>query len=212
VELLVAIILLGIVLTMVSSFFIASLKIVTVTQATSQGTGNASNLMNELARVIRSGSDNPVYGSLPAPAFSVASPEVVTMVSYVDSYDGSSTMQVRPQMVQFSLDSNRRLVEKRWLPSVSSTGNFIFPALTTTPASQRTIGGPVVATPTGQAPLFSFLDANGNSLTPVVGTTQLSSIAAVIVTVRVKGSDAAQPAILLQNTVRIPNLGLTDFS
>lgn len=214
VELIVAVMLLGVVIAIVSSFFVTSTRLVSLTQSTSQGTGSAANTMNELSRVIRFGADNPIIGdSLPTPAVIVATGTTLTMFSYVDSYTSATSTQTRPQIVQFTVDANRRIVEKRWLPSSALDGNFIFPALTTTPASSRIVGGPIAVTPAGGAPLFSYVSSTGATLAQPTGgadftTDQLRSIAAISVTVRI-GAVQNQPssAVVLENTVRMPNLG-----
>jgi hypothetical protein len=213
----VTMLLLALVLAVASGFFGSTLKSVTMTQSTSQGTDRSSNAMNELARVIRAGAYNPVVGQTsPDPAVATATAESLMMYSFVDSYDGSATLQVRPQRVRFSLDpTTRQLFESRWLPSSSVSGYFTFPSTTTTPNSTRNLGGPILATPAtpaNQLPLFTYVDVNGNNMTIPAGgftTTQLGTIAAVLVTVRVAGNGPGQPNIVLQNTVRIPNLGYT---
>lgn len=227
VELLVAIVVLAILLTIVGSLFLTSVRTVSASEATGQATGTASNAINELSRVIRSGTPNAVVGQLlPDPPFVAATTESLTMYSYVDSYTGPGSTQVRPLLVQFSLDGARRLVEKRWVPSTSDPGYFVFPTPvsnpTTTPVysaptrSALTIAGPIAATPSspaGSAPLFSYLDADGNTLTPSatgLTSTQLGEVARVLVTIRVAGAaSSTRPTVVLQNTVRIPNLGLT---
>ena len=214
VELIVAVVILGLVLTMVGGFFITTTRIVAMTRTTSESTGTASNVLDEVSRVIRSGTDNPVLAQpLAAPAFLTATTESLTIYSYVDSYVSGSSTELRPQIVQVSLTTDRRVREKRWVPSSSASGYFVFPALTTTPASSRIIGGPLAATPSGGVPLFTYLNQAGAPVVqPATGYTpdQLRTVAAVKLTVRVSGTDAqSDNTVLLQNTVRIPNLGFT---
>ena len=218
VELLIAIVILALVLTAATTFFIGAARTVKFAQTMSEGTNTASNLMNELTRVIHEGDDNPNSGSqTPTPAFiPTASPtaESLTIFSNIDSYDGSATFQTRPIMVQFSLDSTtRQLIEKRWLPTSSASGIFGFPAVTTTPTSTRTIGGPVLAattTPSAAEPLFTYIDLYNAVLTPPLTTAQLSTIAAVKITLRVRGGTSTTGTVtVLQSTVRLPNLGFT---
>ena len=219
VELLVAIVILGIVLSIASAFLVGSMKVVASAQATALGSNNSSNVMNEVSRVIRSGDDNPVVGNGVAnPAFLTATAESLAMYSYVDAYDGSATKQTRPLIVQFGLDSTRRLVEKRWLPATSTGGYFTFgPIATTTPQYSRYVGGPIQlasTTPSMANPLFTYVDLTNTIITPPGGgftAAQMRTIAAVIVTVRVRSGDSSTGAVtVLQNTVRIPNLGFTN--
>jgi len=214
VELVVAIALLGLILAMVGGFFVMTTQLVSTTRTTSESTGTASNALNEISAVIRSGTDNPVLATpLADPAFVAATGESITMYSYVDSYTAAGSTVLRPQRVQFSLTSDRRVRERRWLPSSSADGNFIFPAMDAAPSRDRIIGGPLAATPAGSAALFVFVNSAGLAMTPPVTgftQTQLRSIASVTVTVRVGGSGAQRDnTVLLQNSVRLPNLGFT---
>jgi prepilin-type N-terminal cleavage/methylation domain-containing protein len=210
-ELLVAIMVLSILLAIVGGFFVSSVKVITATQAIAQGTGNASNVTNELTKVVRSGANQPVAGQPKAnAAFVVASSEALTMYSYVNSYASAGSTNVRPLIVQFSLNSSRRLVEKRWQPTSTAGTYFIFPTSTqlasTTPMLTRVIGAPLLATPTGGDPLFVYLDSSGSATT----STDLCLIHAVRITVRTKGpTTTSRPAIVLVTTVTIPNLPTT---
>jgi prepilin-type N-terminal cleavage/methylation domain-containing protein len=225
VELLVAIVVLAILLTMVSSLFISSLKVVTLTEATSQGTGNASNVIDEVARAIRSGTEATNLGNANAsPAFLVGQPESITFYSYVDSYVPSPSAacplttsacatQVQPQIVQFAVDpTTRQVVEKRWKPLSSSGDSYSFPAYATaTPTYNHTIGGPLLVTASGAAAVFTYLDSTGKVIpTPSSGLScaLLATVRSVTVTIRVAGATAsARPAVVLQNTIQLPNLG-----
>jgi prepilin-type N-terminal cleavage/methylation domain-containing protein len=226
VELLVAIFVLAILLTMVTVFFASTLKIITTTQGTQQATANASTTINTVARVVRSSSEVTITGgTTPSPAFIAGTSESATFYSYTDAYVSSSSTQVQPSIVQFSLNASRQLVEKRWLPTATSGDIFTFPALTATPTYNHIIGGPLLATPaappasapastyldSAYAPLFTYLDATGLAITPSgTGLTcaQQQSVASVLVTVRVNGATSSvHPAVVLQNTVGLPNLG-----
>jgi type II secretory pathway pseudopilin PulG len=223
-ELLVAIIVLGILLTMVSSLFVSSAKVVAQSQATTQATGFASNAMNELSRVIRLGTPNTLpNASDPSPAIIAGTAESLTLYSYPDAYvtpsatcpaGSACATGVQPQTVQFTVNSStRQVIEKRWKPTASSGDSFTFPLLTTTPSYNHIIGGPLLPTPAaaGSASLFTYLDADGDQVTPVAGglsCSQRVSIVAVMITVRVQGyASSIRPAVFLQNTVQMPNLG-----
>jgi len=207
---------LAILLAIVSGLLISSTKVIQSTEATAQGTATASNVANELSSVIRSGANQPVAGQLLSnAAFPVVSSELLTMYSYVNSYTSASSTQVRPLLVQFSLNSARQLVEKRWLPTSTNGTYFTFPTvsatgvISATPMSTRIIGGPLLATPATGAntdPLFVYLNASGTPIPSPTGTS-LCTIASVRVTVRTQGpTTTSHPAILLVNTVDIPNL------
>jgi type II secretory pathway pseudopilin PulG len=224
-ELLVAIIVLGILLTMVTSLFVSSAKVVVQSQATTAATGFASNAMNEISRVVRSGAVNTLpNASVPSPVIIAGTAESVTLYSYVDSYvtptstcpaGSACATGVQPSTVQITVDpTTRNVIEKRWKPTAASGDSFTFPALTTTPDYNHVIGGPLVVTPTGSAPVFTYLDKNNVAVTPAAGgltCAQRITIVAMTVTVRVQGSAfSSRPAIILQNTVQMPNIGSTD--
>jgi prepilin-type N-terminal cleavage/methylation domain-containing protein len=223
-ELLVAIVILGILLAMSGTILAFTGNAIQITQGTAQGAGTASNLMDELSNVIRSGTAQPVVNQLVAnPPFLVATSESLTMYSYVDSYTSSTNTAVRPQIVQFSLNSSRQLIEKRWLPTATNGTYFTFPTLaqlaTTTPNWKRNFGGPLLTTPSGGNPLFVYLTSSctvvGNPATCTVVSNpttpaQYLTIASVEVTVRVQGAaKAARPNVVLQNVVNMPNIALT---
>jgi prepilin-type N-terminal cleavage/methylation domain-containing protein len=218
VEMLVAMMVLAVLLALVGGLFASSSKIIATTQVTGQGTTSAANIADELSNVIRSGANLPVTGqTLSNPALPYASNEALTMYSYVDSYTSSTSTQVRPLLVQLSLNSARQLVEKRWVPLSTSGTYFTFPTVsssgavsTPAPTSTRIIGDPILTTPTTGAntdPLFVYLNASGGVIASPVAAANLCSIASVRVTVRTQGAaTTAHPAIVLVNTVDIPNL------
>lgn len=208
-ELIVGVTVTLVLLGMVVSFFMIGSKTIASTRTTSLDSGVASNLMNEISRVIRVGSDNPIVGTAqPQPAFLAASNESLTMYSFVDA----STAAVNPVIVQFSLDGTRSVVEKRWAATSTAGGYFVFPDYTSSaPSSTRRLGGPVAPTPSGAAQLFTYNAASGPLSMPGTGTiapTDLDSIISVQVDIRVNTNTASNaPGIEMQNTVGIPNLG-----
>jgi prepilin-type N-terminal cleavage/methylation domain-containing protein len=207
-EMLVAMAVLAILLTIVGGFLVSAVNVITVTAATSQATAGASNDMNELEAVIRSGTDNAVKNSATVPAFVAASAEGFTMYSFVNSYSSASSTVVRPQMVQFYLDATtRQLTEKRWVPSISGT-YFTFPSSSTPATTTRTLPGKIEPTPTSGSntnDLFTYFDGSGAKVIPTA--TNLGTIQSVRVTVRILGAkNSAHPNVVLVNNVDIPNL------
>lgn len=204
-ELLVASIVLMIVLTASSSLYISAMKSMSMAGATNTNTANASNGMNELARVIRAGTSNPVVDkSLDEPAFLEAKPESVILYSYV-SLDPAVP---KPVMTHFYLNSERQLVEDRWPATGPLNGYWSFPspfpgnAKYTPPQSSRILTTTVP--PAGSAAsLFTYYsDVQGKT-----ATTTLSSIVAVKVTLTVQQSMTNNSSpVTLENLVGIPNL------
>ena len=208
-ELLVSMMLLGIVMTIVTALFLSATQSIATARGINTNTKVASNGMNEAARVIRAGTDNPVAGNaLSDPAFVSARNETLIMYAYVN-LDSSAES---PVMIRLTVDTNRRLVESRWPATALSNGNWSFPAPTTSPASTRILAETV--SPQSAAPwLFTYLLANGDPLpVPTTGTftaTQLRTIAAVRVTLSVQSSPTdSKHAVTLTNAVGIPNLGI----
>lgn len=201
----------GLVLTMVVGMFISVARSQALARSVSEHTGNASNAMNEAARVIRAATENPVSGtSISDPAFVAASDESVTVYAYINT---DSTAE-RPVMIRLSVDSERRLVESRWPATALSSGYWGFPckpavACTATPDSTRVLAAVVAA---GSTP-FRYVQSDGTVLSvPGAGFTveQLATISAVTVSLTMQSTiaDASHPVTLV-NTVGIPNLGRT---
>lgn len=209
-ELLVSILLLGIVMTIVTSLFVSTSRAVATSKGIASNTKTASNGINEVARVIRAGTDNPVSGSaLSDPAFVTAQNEVVVIYAYIN-LDSSAE---KPVMIRLALDASRNLVESRWPATLLSNGNWSFPLLSTAPASTRVLGGTVATRVAAQPWLFTYLTAAGATLVvPATGAfdaAQLRTIAAVRVTLTIQSSPTvSKNAVTLTNAVGIPNLGI----
>lgn len=213
VELIVAIGLLGIFITIITSLYMSSMKAMSIGRDVHGNSAQASNAVNEITRVIRAGTDNPVQNqSLNNPAFEVAMADKLRIYAYIN-LNGSSEL---PVMIELSV-SNGNLIEKRWAATQNAAGYWIFPAAsTTTPTSTRTIASYVVPnTAGGGTQLFTYIKTNNTAITIPTGpngitdATTLRSIAAVQVSVTVRSSatDATQQ-VTVQNLVGIPNLGL----
>lgn len=211
VELLVAMMLFGLILTLVGGMFVAVARNQALARGISQNTGNASNAMNESARVIRAATENPKSGSATSdPAFVDASAESVTVYAYINT---DSTAE-RPVMIRLSIDAQRRLVESRWPATALASGYWGFPctpgvACTTAPTTTRVLASAVAG---GSVP-FRYLQADGTEISAPAGgfpATQLATITAVTVTLTIQSSTTdASNAVTLVNTVGIPNLGRT---
>lgn len=214
VELIVAMVLLGLILTMVGGLFISTTRDITLARNINQNARQAANGMNEIARVIRAGTDNPVAGqSLNDPAFVIATNEAVVLYAYINLDSAAQ----QPMMIRLSLDSSRRLVESRWPATALANGNWSFPSCTSAttcsvpPATSRVLAAYVA--PAAAAPwLFTYLQSDGSALTIPAGgftATQFRTIASVRVNLKIQTSVTdATKSVTLQNTVGIPNLSL----
>lgn len=213
VELMVAVLIFGILMSVVSSLYINTIDATSTAEGVDQNTRQASNMMDETARMIREATPNPVQGQTDSsPAFVSATNESVELYAYVNL---TGTVQ-QPIMVQFSLSSSRELVEKTWASTSLSGGYWSFPADTTTPATTRTLGG-IVAPHTGGSPwLFTYLDDDGNEIVPSSTSLSTGSVASTslgdvyfveIDIVAQTGATDPTDSVTLQNTVGLSNIG-----
>lgn len=216
-ELIVAMMVFTLVLTIVSGAFVAFSKTNAVGRATDTNVLQASNGMNELARIIRAGTVRPVSGqSTPDPAFVAASAESLTIYAYVNLAGSSST----PERVQFTVDPTTRALSETVVVGRESpvgSGYWFFDGVSSTrvlasavaPAASGAACSAQGATPSSSAPLFCYLDAGGAVVPVGAGATasQLPQIASVSITLAIRGSATSRDtAVTLQNTVGIPNL------
>lgn len=207
VELLVSMMIVGILGVIVTSLYVSASRTVSQAQALSTNTREASNGMNEVARVIRAATANPVQGvALSDPALAEAKNESITLYAYVNL---TSSAQ-EPVKIRFSLDAARRLVETQWASYVISPGYYGF---NTVPSTTRIMATTVAPTASGQPQIFNYVKADGTVLvggTAGLGETDRRLIAAVNVTLRLQSTTTnTQSAVTLQNTVGMPNLGLS---
>jgi prepilin-type N-terminal cleavage/methylation domain-containing protein len=209
VELLVAMLIFSLLLVMIGGAFSTISKTITLATNTNQNVSFSSLGMNEMSKVLRFATTNPVLGQpIDNPAFVTANNETLTVYTYVDA-DPTTPVPVE---VTFSLDGSRRLVESRYAAYSVATGYYAFK---TTPYFSRILTGIVLAPATGEPYLFTYQNASGSPLTP--GSTGLSSgpsgqinqVAAVQITLKIKGNTTnGANAVILTNTVGLPNLGI----
>jgi type II secretory pathway pseudopilin PulG len=208
-ELIVAMSLSLVVLTIAGSFLVASQKASVTAGSVSQNTRAASVAMNEMGRVLRAATDNPVpTGDDSQYAFQYASATSVRFFAYVNL---DSTLS-QPVQVQLTLDpATKRLTETKWAGTAVS-GNlsyYTFPlaggsTLSAAPTSRRTLASSVT-----NSAAFTFQDASGNVLgssTSPVATTDLPNIRTVTVTVSVGASSTDPNTVTLTNTASMPNI------
>ncbi len=212
VELIVSMALGLLVLTVATSFFIATQRSASTARAVNTYTREASNAMNESVRMLQSASQNPVpTGTTPQPAFQYASATSVRFFTFVNLVSTDS----KTQQVQLTLDpSTGKFTETTWTGSGWTTqapySTFVTStnaALAATPASTRTLAASVQSAGTS----FTYWDKDGNPLG--AGATQLtqaelSSVARVTVTLTVGANASDKNAVVLQNDVSLVNITL----
>ncbi|PZF69138.1 hypothetical protein DEJ33_01915 [Curtobacterium sp. MCPF17_047] len=209
-ELIVAMMIFGIVLTVVGSVFGTMTKATTYANATDQNVRNASNGMNGLTRMFRSAQNLPQVNTTDRPAFSVAQSESATFVTAVN-LDPSTADDTTPLEVSFSVDVSRNLREttRKAVHPAPTSPYWVFDA--TSPTTSRTLTSPVSTTPSGQNPLFRYFDANGAELVPAAGSSlsgdALDDIASVAITLRQANTKSTlDNGVTLVNTVMLENL------
>ncbi|ROS77557.1 prepilin-type N-terminal cleavage/methylation domain-containing protein [Curtobacterium sp. PhB130] len=209
VELLVAMTLSLIVLTVAGSFLISSQKASNTASSVSTNTRVASNAMNEIGRMLRAATDNPVpTGDDSQYAFQYASTNSVRFFAYVN-LDSTLSQAVE---VQLTLDPvAKTITEKKWVGTAVSGNSsyYSFPlnsgaTLSTTPTSTRTLASPAV-----NSAMFVFRDGSngvlGSPTTPVAAA-DLPNIRSVDVAVTVGKSTSDASAVTLSNTTSMPNI------
>lgn len=209
-ELLVTMSLLSVVLIIVITVFSGYTRAFTEDRSVTSSTTTATVGMNELTRVVRSGTENPLSGvTLNDPVFEYAGNEKIILYAYLDT----DSANPKPVKVQFSINPQRELVETRWNAYASSPGYFAF---YTSAASTRVVARKILAHAGSDPWLFTFYKGDGTSkMLPSSSTASLTlaerrQIVAVQIRMVVQADPTARAdPVALQNTVGIPNLGVS---
>lgn len=207
IELIVAMGISSILIALVVTMFTSSSRSVNDQDAAIENSRLASVAMNEVTRVLRAGTEIPVYGSATNdPVFVYAGAERIRMNSFIDA---TSSTDPAPLRVEFGRNSENELVETRW-DAYHVHGNYW--AFHTASSSSRTVARSLLP-PDGGRPLFVYKDKDGALLTPASGASlsvaQIRSIASVQVTMQVQGDDSGRvEPVVIQNLVGLPNLGV----
>lgn len=205
-ELLVAIMVFGLIMTIVSTTFISLTKATSQSRAIDGNTRVASNGLNALSLALRGARTIPVetVGAADIPAFSSATRESVKFYSAANLVNTTTTV---PRQIEFVLGPDRSLVERSLAATVNAKGFYAFSGT----ASSRTVTTTMATAPSTGPWLFTYLDAAGAPLSfdaaGALAADDLGSIAAVQVTVRIDAtSTMTAQGVTLQNTVGLPNL------
>jgi prepilin-type N-terminal cleavage/methylation domain-containing protein len=207
-ELLVAMAIFAILATVMVTMFTGFSRSFSADRSTSESTGIASSAMKELTRVIRAGTEIAVAGSEGNndPVFATASDDGIEMRAFLDT----DAVTPVPVLVRFFVDAENRLVEERWTGQRSAQ-SWIFPAAAA--SYHRTVAHSLVPRDQRERALFTYLDASGEAIPLVSGSVpvqKLRTIAAVQVTLSVRTSARTDvEPVVLQNSVGIPNLGIS---
>jgi prepilin-type N-terminal cleavage/methylation domain-containing protein len=220
-EMLVTMMVLSLLMVMVVSLVTSVTRTFTRERSATDSTRNASVAMKEITRVIRSGTEIRVNNQPNAPVFLSATSESVVLRSFLDTSSGAP----KPIVARFEITTARDLVEKRWNANAASGPFWTFtnlpvapfqatPTYWTNPAYVRTIARGITTTAVSGVSTFCYYAADGTEIVPSVAGSltdaQLGLIAAVKVTVSVQADKTGRAsAVTLENTVGIPNLGIS---
>ena len=207
IELIVAMGIFAILLSLVVSMFVGTARAVSDQQGGVDNSRLASTSMNEVTRIVRADTEIPVWGSAANdPVFVYAGAEKMIVNAFIDA--GTPT-DPPPVKVQFARNANNELVETRWSAYHVHTTYWAFQ---TASDYERLIARSLLP-PDSARPLFRYYDAGGAQLTPPVNdtltTTQIRNIASVQVTMQVQGDGSGRvDPVEIQNMVGLPNLGV----
>jgi prepilin-type N-terminal cleavage/methylation domain-containing protein len=205
VELLVAMFITAIALSIIGAMFVNVARITSNANATATRNGMAANIMDEVSKTIRTAANNAIATSVtPDPALVSASPTALTLYSYVNANPAAPA----PTKVGFRFDTQLNLVEDTWTATLSQN-YWVF----TGSPSTRVVGGPVQNL-TGTSAFFVYRDSTGAEIPYTSGTSLLlaerRTVASITVNVRIANqpTTGADP-IVITNTVGMPNLNLS---
>ncbi|KRC49232.1 hypothetical protein ASE16_10715 [Leifsonia sp. Root227] len=201
VELLIAMGIAALIATLAGSLFVASTHSVSLAQSIDNGTRQGSNGMNEMARMVRAATPNPLANPTPGgaqndPAFVSATATSVLFYAFVNLSGAES-----PVKVQFAV-VNGQLVESQWKATTTTAGTNGHWDFNTsaTPDLKRTLCGSIPSS----VVVFQYFDASGAPLTLPIST--LSAIASITITITIQPTGAAS-AVTLTNSVGMSNIG-----
>lgn len=201
-ELLVAMALSVIIVATAAGFLGAAQKAQGSVNRIDQNTRVSSNVLNEMSRMFRGATENPVVNDESAPAFIVASPTLVRFYAFVNL----TSSETKPVMVQFEVTGGQ-LVETQWPATAvaGSDGYWTFGSYPGAPSSRRILA-PAVAS--SSAKPFSYLGVDGvTSLDTVADTTLLDDVRYVQVDLEVGSTTVgAYSNVLTATTVGLPNV------
>ena len=195
IELLVAMFITALALSMVAAFFTNIARTTVNGRGDRQATGAASIALDEISRVVRVAADIK-QPTTPLPAVDTTSgATTITVYAWAD-VDSANPV---PSKVQFSVDASSNLVERR-TPGVLSSGYWSFTGTTVT----RTFSGPLTL---GLAYYADSADPN-TAPTQVLPTTAANALSitsvAVTITAPRKAWRSTAP-VVLATTVLMPN-------
>ena len=207
IELIVAMGISSILIALITTMFVSTARSFGDQQGAVDNSRLASTAMNEVTRIVRAGTEIPVYGvATNEPVFEFAGSQKILLRSFIDA---ESSTDPAPLRVQFARNAANELVEKRWTAYHDHGTYWKF---NTTSTYARTVARSLLP-PSAATPLFRYYDKSGTELVPAANasltTAQIRNIASVQVTMQVQGDESGRVApVTIQNMVGLPNLGV----
>ena len=203
VELLVAISLFAVLLSLVGGTFYSITRATSFAAARDENSRVASTAMNEMIKKVRGAADNARVGLSDSAAFISAGGKNLKFTTLV------STGRVSvPQQVTLSLSSTGVLTENVVIGTTTDGTYYTFGGTGTT----QTIATSIEVAGSADVPFFQYLDISRNVLTPdpatgVLSAVQADRVAFVQISIRVSSTASTlKNGITLQNTAGLPNL------
>lgn len=205
VELLVAMFVTAIVLTITVTFFVQTTRVTTTANATSATSGDAANAMNAITSRLRVTAPTVLSASSTV-AIDTAQPR--RLVVYANIIPAPTA--IVPSKVTFYVAPDGRISITSCRGAAGAGGVWAFSCDESSSTVETWPG--VIVDPTGadELPLFTYNDASGNRIGGDAGldATQISTVASITVSIKSKTAGAADAsAAYLTNDVGLPNLG-----
>jgi prepilin-type N-terminal cleavage/methylation domain-containing protein len=200
VELLVTMLITGIVLALLGTFFANISRLTSWSGKDRDATGQAALALDAVRAVVRVATDNPTSATTTDPAVVSGTGTSLSILAYSNTSASASA----PMQVTFSLDSTGTLVEKRQLSTLSSSGYYVFNGAVTT--SDIASGFSLTAA----TPFFTFLDASGKALSATTGLTAANrakvTFIRVTTTLTPATTGGADDPVIVTSSIGMPNL------
>ncbi|KGM14259.1 PilW family protein [Cellulomonas bogoriensis] len=213
-ELLISIFLFSVVTALVLTLVTNFSRSFTRERSAVDSTNTAAIGMNELTRVIRSGTEIRQDGTDNLPVLLEARPDDITLHAFLDT----DSMNPRPIKVRFRIDENRQLIEERWNADAGSAPYWTFGSPTRPPDSSRPVARQI---PEDSPALFRYRSStvcapaspNCNVLAPPAGgalnLNARQQVAVIEIRLNVQADPTGRAApVTIENQVGLPNLGI----
>jgi Tfp pilus assembly protein PilW len=208
VELIVASFITLMMLTIIGTMFIQIAKLGANAQSTKNATGVAWTVMNELAAVVRQGTQVDTSSTVTEGAVVAgSSPTSLVIDTYADAAVVGAQPTIAPTQVTFSVNGAGYLTEKR-VGGVLRSGYYDFTATTT--ATSRVVNGPILTTGTDSDALFVYYAGTARLAPGSTGLTAAQASQVTAVGLNVTVANTSSDPVRLVNTITMPNIAIVN--